>query len=115
MMSAGFTTEKANQDFELKFTAPAGLLPNVPELISNNNALYHQLGTNLAAARRAIEQLQGEEAHVVEQGGTLAEDVWNAALSAMAELWTKHNPQESAQNPNTKELRKQWNSNVKKS
>ena len=57
---------------------------------------------------------------MVEQGGTLAEDVWNAALSAMAELWTKHNPQElvpggTAQNPNSKELRKQWNSNVKKS
>ena len=57
-MSA-FTTDKANQDFELKFTAPAGLLLNVPEPIANKNALYHQLGLNLAAARRAIEQLQG--------------------------------------------------------
>ena len=51
-MSAAFTTDKANQEFELKFTAPAGLLLNVPAPIANKNALYHQLGTNLAAARR---------------------------------------------------------------
>ena len=52
-MSAAFTTDKANQDFELKFAAPAGLLLNVSDPIVNKNALYHQLGTNLAAARRA--------------------------------------------------------------
>ena len=69
----------------------------------------------ISSLARRMARRSGKEAHVVEQGGTLAEDVWNAALSAMAELWTKHNPQESAQNPNTKELRKQWNSNVKKS
>ena len=95
-MSA-FSTDKANQEFELKFTAHAVLLLNVTEPIANKNALYHQLGMNLAAARRAIELLQGEEAHaVVEQGGTLAEDVWTAALSTMAELWTKYKPQEVA-------------------
>ena len=73
-MSA-FTTDKANQEFELKFTAPAGLLLNVPEPIANKNAVYHQLCVNLAGARRAIEQLHGEEAHTVEQGGLLADDV----------------------------------------
>ena len=118
-MSA-FSTDKANQEFELKFTAHAVLLLNVTEPIANKNAFYHQLGMNLAAARRAIEQLQGEEAHVVEEGGTLAEDVWTAALSTMAELWTKYKPQEvvpggTAQNPASKDLRKQWNSNVKNS
>ena len=66
-MSA-FTTDKANQEFELKFTAPAGLLLNVSEPIANKNAVYHQLGVNLATARRAIEQLQGEEVHTVEHG-----------------------------------------------
>ena len=115
-MSA-FTTDKANQDFELKFTAPAGLLLNVPEPIANKNAVYHQLGTNLAAARRAIEQLQGEEAHAVESGGSLADDIWTAAISTMTDLWTQHKPQEvvpggTAQNPASKDLRKQWNSNV---
>ena len=115
-----FSTDKANQEFELKFTAPAMLLLNVTEPIANKSALYHQLGLNLAAARRAIEQLQGEEAHVVESGGTLGEDVWTAAISTMTDLWTKYNPQElvpggTAQNPATKDLRKQWNSNVKKS
>ena len=54
-MSAAFTTDKANQEFELKFAAPAGLLLNVSDPIANKHALYHQLGTNLAAARRAIE------------------------------------------------------------
>ena len=111
-MSA-FSTDKANQEFELKFTAPAVLLLNVNEPVANKNALYHQLGANLAAARRAIEQLQGEEAHVVDPGGTLAEDVWAAAICAMNDLWTKHSPQEvvpggTAQNPSTKDLRKQY-------
>ena len=106
-MSA-FTTDRSNQEFELKFTAPAGLLLNVPEPIANKNALYHQLGLNLAAARRAIEQLQGKEAHVVGPGGTLSDDVWTAAISAMTDLWTKHSPQEvvpggTAQNPSTKD------------
>ena len=114
------TTDKANQEFRLKFTAPAVLMLNVTEPITNKNALYHQLGTNLAAARRAIEQLQGEEAHAVESGGALGEDVWTAAISAMTDLWTKYSPQElvpggTAQNPATKDLRKQWNSNVKSS
>ena len=118
-MSA-FSTDKANQEFELKFTAPAVLLLNVNEPVANKNALYHQLGANLAAARRAIELLQGEEAHEVEQGGTLAEDVWTAAISTMTELWTKYKPQEvvpggTAQNPASKDLRKQWNSHVKPS
>ena len=58
-MSA-FSTDKANQEFELKFTAPATLLLNVTEPIANKSVLYHQLGMNLAAARRAVEQLQGE-------------------------------------------------------
>ena len=76
-MSAAFTTDKANQEFELKFAGPAGLLLNVSDPIANKHALYHQLGTNLAAARRAIEQLQGEEVHAVElvgeaRGGTRA-------------------------------------------
>ena len=119
-MSAAFTTDKANQEFELKFAAPAGLLLNVSDPIVNKNALYHQLGTNLAAARRAIEQLQGEEAHAVEPGGTLADDVWTAAISTMTDLWTKYTPQEvvpggTAQNPVTKDLRKEWNSKVKSS
>ena len=118
-MSPAFTTDKANQEFELKFTAPAVLLLNVNEPVANKNALYHQLGANLAAARRAIELLQGEEAHEVEQGGTLAEDVWTAAISTMTELWTKYKPQEvvpggTAQNPASKDLRKQWNSSVTK-
>ena len=78
-MSA-FTTDKANQEFELKFTAPAGLLLNVSEPIANKNAVYHQLGVNLATARRAIEQLQGEEVHTVEHGGTLAECMERCAL-----------------------------------
>ena len=86
-MSAAVTTDKANQEFELKFTAPAGLLLNVPAPIANKNAVYHQLGTNLAAARRALEQLQGEDAHTVETGATLADDVWTAAISTMTELW----------------------------
>ena len=119
-MSAAFTTDKANQEFELKFAGPAGLLLNVSDPIANKHALYHQLGTNLAAARRAIEQLQGEEAHAVEPGETLAEDVWTAAISTMTELWTKYKPQEvvpggTAQNPVTKDLRKEWNSKVKSS
>ena len=118
-MSA-FTTDKANQEFELKFTAHAVLLLNVTEPIANKNALYHQLGTNLASARRAIEQLQGEEAQAVGSGGTLGEDVWTAAISTMTDLWTKYKPQElvpggTAQNPATKDMRKQWNSNVKSS
>ena len=109
---SSFSTDKANQEFELKFTAPATLLLNVTEPIANKSVLYHQLGMNLAAARRAIELLQGEEAHAVEQGGTLAEDVWTAALSTMAELWTKYKPQEvvpggTAQNPVSKELERQ--------
>ena len=117
-MSA-FSTDKANQEFELKFTAPAMLLLNVTEPIANKSALYHQLGLNLAAARRAIEQLQGEEAQAVESGGTLGEDVWTAAISTMTNLWTKYKPQElvpggTAQNPATKDMRKQWNSNVKR-
>ena len=78
-MSA-FTTDKANQEFELKFTAPAGLLLNVSEPIANKHAVYHQLGVNLATARRAIEQLQGEEVHTVEHGGTLAECMERCAL-----------------------------------
>ena len=119
-MSAAFTTDRANQEFELKFAAPAGLLLNVSEPIENKNALYHQLGTNLAGARRAIEQLQGEEVHAVEPGGTLADDVWTAAISTMTDLWTKYKPQEvvpggTAQNPVTKDLRKEWNSKVKSS
>ena len=119
-MSAAFTTDKANQEFELKFAAPAGLLLNVSDPFVNKNALYHQLGTNLAAARRAIEQLQGEEVHAVEPGGTLADDVWTAAISTMTDLWTKYKPQEvvpggTAQNPVTKDLRKEWNSKVKSS
>ena len=93
--SAAFTTDRANQEFELKFAAPAGLLLNVSEPIENKNALYHQLGTNLAAARRAIEQLQGEEAHAVESGGSLADDIWTAAISTMTDLWTQHKPQET--------------------
>ena len=118
-MSA-FTTDKANQEFELKFAAPAGLLLNVSDPFVNKNALYHQLGTNLAGARRAIEQLQGEEAHALEPGGTLADDVWTAAISTMTDLWTKYTPQEvvpggTAQNPVTKDLRKEWNSKVKSS
>ena len=118
-MSA-FTTDKANQEFELKFAAPAGLLLNVSDPFVNKNALYHQLGTNLAGARRAIEQLQGEEVHAVEPGGTLADDVWTAAISTMTDLWTKYKPQEvvpggTAQNPVTKDLRKEWNSKVKSS
>ena len=117
-MSA-FSTDKVNQEFELKFTAPAGLLLNVAEPITNNNAVFHQLGLNLAAARRAIEQLQGNEAHTVELGGTLAEDVWTAAISSMAELWSQHKPQEvvpggTAHNPLSEDMRKQWN-NVRKS
>ena len=70
---------------------------NVPEPSANKNAVYHQLGLNLAAARRAIEQLQGDdsdEAHAVEPGGTMAEDVWNVAISSMAVLWSQHKPQE---------------------
>ena len=115
-----FTIDKANQEFELKFTAPAGLLLNVPEPIANKNAVYHQLGVNLATARRAIEQLQGEEVHTVEHGGTLAEDVWNAAPSTMADFWTRHRPQEvvpggTALNPSSKDLRKAWGTNVRKS
>ena len=99
-MSA-FTTDKANQEFELKFTAPEVLLLYVTEPIANKNALYHQLGTNLASARRAIEQLQGEEAHAVESGGTLGEDVWTAAISTMTDLWTKYKPQELARRDRT--------------
>ena len=119
-MSAAFTTDKANQEFELKFAAPAGLLLNVSDPFVNKNALYHQLGTNLAGARRAIEQLQGEEVHAVEPGCTLADDVWTAAISTMTDLWTKYKPQEvvpggTAQNPVTKDLRKEWNSKVKSS
>ena len=39
-MSAAFTTDKANQEFELKFAGPAGLLLNVSDPIVNKNALY---------------------------------------------------------------------------
>ena len=117
---SSFSTDKANQEFELKFTAPATLLLNVTEPIANKSVLYHQLGMNLAAARRAIEQLQGGEVYAVEPGGTLADDVWTAAISTMTDLWTKYKPQEvvpggTAQNPVTKDLRKEWNSKVKSS
>ena len=49
----------------------------------------------------------------------MADDVWTAAISTMTDLWTKYKPQEvvpggTAQNPLTKDLRKQWNSNVKR-
>ena len=118
-MSAAFTTDKANQEFELKFTLPAGLLLNVIAPIANKNAVYHQLGTNLVVARRALEQLQGEDAHTVETGAPLADDVWTAAISTMTELWKEHKPQEvapggTAQNPASKDLRKEWNTKVKK-
>ena len=63
-MSAAFTTVKANQEFELKFTTPAGLLLNVPAPIANKNAVYHQLGTNLVVARRALEQRVRDAAHL---------------------------------------------------
>ena len=52
-MSA-FSTDKANQEFELKFTAPAALLLDVAELIAKKTAVYVQLGANLAAARQDI-------------------------------------------------------------
>ena len=35
---SAFTTDKDNQEFELKFTAPAGLLLNVPEPIANGSS-----------------------------------------------------------------------------
>ena len=59
----GFSSAKANTEFELKFTAPASLLLGVAEPIANKTAVYVQLGANLAAARRAIENLSGEDAH----------------------------------------------------
>ena len=62
-MSA-FSFAKANTEFELKFTAPAALLLGVAEPIAKKTAVYVQLGANLAAARRAIENLSGGEAHV---------------------------------------------------
>ena len=111
-MSA-FSSDKANQEFDLKFTAPADLLLGVADPIANKSAVYQQLGTNLAAARRAIEELHGEEAHKPESGGSLAEDMWTAGVSSMTELWAKHNPQEvvpgdTALNPSSKNLRKQF-------
>ena len=92
-MSA-FSSVKANTEFELKFTAPAALLLGVAELIANKTAVYVQLGANLAAARRAIENLSGDEAHVLVPGGALAEDIWTKATSAMTRLWDQHNPKE---------------------
>ena len=56
-MSA-FSSDKANEEFDLKFTAPADLLLGVPDPIANKSAVYQQLGTNLTAARRAIEELR---------------------------------------------------------
>ena len=75
--------------------------------------MYQQLGANLAAARRAIEELQGEDAHKPESGGSLGEDMWTAGVSSMTELWAKHNPQEvvpggTAFNTSYKNLRKQF-------
>ena len=84
-MSA-FSSAKANTEFELKFTAPAALLLGVAEPIANKTAVYVQLGANLAAARRAIENLSGGEAHVPGPGGALAEDIWTEAISAMTKL-----------------------------
>ena len=55
---SGFSSAKANTEFELKFTAPASLLLGVAEPIANKTAVYVQLGANLAAARRAIEILR---------------------------------------------------------
>ena len=114
-MSA-FSSAKANTEFELKFTAPAALLLGVAEPIANKTAVYVQLGANLAAARRAIENLSGGEAHVPGPGGALAEDIWTEAVSAMTKLWDQHNPKEivPGPEPSPQNLRKQW-SNVKKS
>ena len=113
-MSA-FSSAKANTEFELKFTAPAALLLGVAEPIANKTAVYVQLGANLAAARRAIENLSGGEAHVPGPGGALAEDIWTEAISAMTKLWDEHNPQEVVPGSEPQTLRKQWNVNVKKS
>ena len=76
-----------------------------------------QLGANLAAARRAIENLSGDEAHVLGPGGTIAEDIWTEAIFAMAKLREQHDPQEVVlgPEPSSQSLRKQWNVNVKKS
>ena len=59
---SSFSSAKANTEFELKFTTPAALLLGVAEPITNKTAVYVQLGANLAAARRAIENLSGNEA-----------------------------------------------------
>ena len=74
-----------------------------------------QLGANLAAARRAIENLSGDEAHIPGPGGTLANDMWTEAVSAMTKLWDQHNPKEvvPGPEPTSQNLRKQW-SNVPK-
>ena len=114
---SGFSSAKANTEFELKFTAPASLLLGVAEPIANKTAVYVQLGANLAAARRAIENLSGEDAHNPGPGGALADDVWTEAIATMTKLWDQHNPQEvvPGPEPSSQGLRKQWNNNVKKS
>ena len=114
---SGFSSAQANTEFELKFTAPASLLLGVAEPIANKTAVYVQLGANLAAARRAIENLSGEDAHNPGPGGALADDVWTEAIATMTKLWDQHNPQEvvPGPEPSSQGLRKQWNNNVKKS
>ena len=37
---SGFSSAKANTEFELKFTAPGALLLGVAESIANQNAVY---------------------------------------------------------------------------
>ena len=114
-MSA-FSSAKANTEFELKFTAPAALLLGVAEPIANKTAVHVQLGANLPAPRRVIENLSGDEAHVPGPGGTIADDMWTEAVSAMTKLWDQHNPKEvvPGPEPSSQNLRKQW-INVKKS
>ena len=68
-----------------------------------------QLSANLAAARRPIENLSGNEAHVPGPGGTIADDMWTEAVSAMIKLWDQHNPKEivPGPEPSSQNLRKQ--------
>ena len=58
-----------------------------------------QLGANLAAARRVIENLTGEGAHVPDVGGTVAEDIRTTGTSTMTQLWKHHKHQELEPGP----------------
>ncbi len=85
-----FTSARANEEFELKFTEPSRLL------LSGENAsashVYQTMGRYWGAAQRAIAELSGEDAPQIE-GETLADDVKMAVKTKVEQLWNDVQPQ----------------------